>query len=127
MNRDFNAKFDKMLDNDPSGRENRTGVENENYPQEGYGRNLAFRLADGSRLFLSYSYLVACEYKPEDGVIELEFTTRLIRLKGIRLEELFDALMSQVPRNIVCRNDRYEALSDQKEILVTEIEVSKND
>ena len=90
-------------------------------------RNLCFVQVDGKKLFLNYAYLVSGEYLPEDNIIKLVYTTHEITLKGRNLEGLFESLMVHVPRQIVTIDKRYEGTKGELEIVVTEINVLKDD
>lgn len=125
MSQDYKFKFDRMRENDPSAPEDNPG-KTEHYPAPGHVRNLAFGWPDGRKLFLNYSYMVSGEYKPDEKIIELEFTTHIVKLKGYKLEILFDALMNQEPRVIRCIDKRYNTLNDENTPVVNEMSVTKN-
>jgi len=88
-------------------------------------RNLCFAWPDGRKLFLNYAYLVSGEFVTdgETNTIKLAFTSHLVTLKGYGLEELYIALIEQIPRIIEEEDARYRDTSESK-TMVTEIVVS---
>jgi hypothetical protein len=117
MSQGFKTRFDKMLENDPSPKDAAHDEKNENYPAAGNGRNICFILSDEQRVFLNYSYMVSCEYKPEENLIAVEFTTCMVVLKGYKLVTLFNDLMNQLPRLIIAVNARYNQLAEGKAVV----------
>lgn len=73
-------------------------------------KNVCFVLLDGKHIFLSYNYLVAGEFFPEDNKIVLRFTTNEVTLQGQNLEKLYFDLMQHLPRIIGVSNERYRSL-----------------
>lgn len=88
-------------------------------------KNVCFVLLDKKHIFLSYNYLVAGEFFPEESKIILHFTTHVIRLQGQNLEKLYFDLMQHSPKQIEATNDRYRAISQRDSSIVTTIELAK--
>src|ERR1700748_1278542 len=121
MSSDFKFKFDQMQENKSDASE-----QNENsqrYQSAGYNRNLCLRWLDGRLRYFNYAYLVTCEYIPEDGVVQLEFTTHKVSIKGYNLEPLYFELFEQLCRIINCCDERYQQL-DNDETTVIKIEIT---
>lgn len=111
MSQESKTRFQQMRENDLAAKGTEL-LSSEQYAGPGHARNLCFVWPDGRRAFLNYSYLVAAEYLPEDGAIRLTYTTHMVELKGIRLENLYDELMDYIPRMIVCVDKRYDAANE---------------
>lgn len=75
-------------------------------------------------LFLYYTYLVAGDFLPEDNKIMLGFTSHNVTLAGVHLESLYVDLMRHLPKNVICSNERYNQVEDEKPI-VNVIEIEK--
>ena len=129
MSQEFRLRFDQMRDNhSPSEPEIPSSpVAEESYFGPGYARYVCFGWPDGRRLFLSYSYLVAGEYVPEQNTIALQFTSHHIMLSGLRLEQMYFALMHQMAKLVIETDPRYETLEDTKTPVVHSISVTKMD
>jgi len=116
MSQDFRNRYQQMRDSDPTAPADKPG-NTDHEPESGqYGsqsnvRNLCLVWPEGRRLFLNYSYLVSAEYLPDENMITVTFTTHTVLLKGIRLKELFDDLMSHLSRLIICAEARYNPLA----------------
>ncbi len=127
MSQDFRSRYSEMRANDPTSPIDQASAANateiDRYAGYSNTRNIAFIWPDGRRLFLNYSYLVSGEYSPDTSTILLVFTTHQVMLTGIRLIELFDDLMGQLPRMIVCVDARYNILSNTGPV-VNEIKVA---
>lgn len=129
MSQDSRFRFDDILDNDPASSNNEAKEDgqglHERYPAHGNVRYLGFVWEDGRRLFLNYAYLVSGEYNPSERTILLGFTSHEARIKGIFLDGLYEALMAQITRLIVCQDARYNSTADKGEPRVNAIEVIK--
>lgn len=124
MSHDSELNFRKMQENDPTSIEK--NVESiSNYAAPGNVRNITFIWQDGKKQSLNYSYLVSCEYLPDDNAITILFTTHNVILKGVKLSGLFDALVAQLPETITCFDARYNATVEDKMSIVNEIVISK--
>jgi hypothetical protein len=88
-------------------------------------RTVHFALIDGSKLFLSYSELLAGEFAPEENTITLTFTRHVVTLKGRNLSALFDILSIHGVRLITAVNERYAETTDEAQSIVTQIEVRR--
>lgn len=122
MSQSFKLKFDHLKQNDPT---NMSDCENSNstteYPNTSNARNLCLIWLSGRKQFLNYSYLVSCEFDPEDNIVTLQFTTHFIILTGDHLNGLFDSLINHSPKTIKEIEERYKAL-DSKEPYIASIE-----
>lgn len=94
------------------------------YLVPGNVRPICFAWQDGERLILNYAYLVSVHFLPDDNCMTLSFTTHKMVLKGLRLDILFIGLMDQLPRIITCTDERYAALADQDDPVVTSMTVT---
>jgi len=124
MSQDYRFKYDRMRENDPAetARPGEANIEpNGNYQHPGHGRNLGFEWQDERRLFLSYSYLISCEFTPIDGCIILSFTPHVVTLKGVGLLQLYNELMDHLPKRISCADARYNSLLEKDQYAVNEI------
>lgn len=117
-------KFDKRNGGQKENPEKKDGRPDEpaNYPTTGDVRNLCFIQPDGKRQFLNYAYLIGGKYDPEASEIALTYTTHIVTVKGVNLEPLFESLMVQVPKEIVCADKRY--LGEQNESMTFILEIS---
>ena len=128
MSQEFKSKFDRMLDNDPTEPapgDDGGAIKADYYPGIGHTRHLGMVWPDGRRLFLNYSYLVSCEFMPTNNVITLAFTTHEVAVKGVRLDLLFDELMSQLPRLLRCTDARYNQTLEADQYAINDIKVEK--
>lgn len=127
MNHKFSLKFDKMRDNNPSAPEG-DAVPNlfakNNYETPGHVRNVCFVMLDGKMIFLNYAYLVAGEHNPENSTITLSFTSHVVILKGYNLEILYADLMFQLCKQVICMDERYDAVEEKDQGSVTEITIA---
>lgn len=114
----FKLKVDEMKENDPVKKD-------ENYQSGSNVRNVCFAQADGKMLFLNYGYLIACEYLPDESSIILNFTSHTIRLRGTKLELLFQEFFNHVPKIVSCIEDRYNLLVESNVALVTEMKIER--
>lgn len=125
------SKFDRLQkgntgnENDASQTDDRK--EADRYATAGHVRNLCFIQPNGEQLFLNYAYLISGAFSPENNIITLSYTTHIITIKGHHLDVLFDSLMAQIPKQIVCVDKRYEAAIDETETVVTEIVIKVED
>lgn len=123
MNPSFKLKYDEMRDN----QEMDEAVESvHKYDSAGQSRNVCFVFKTGDRLFLNYGYLVSGEYLVAENKIILTFTSHLVTLEGIILDELFNDLMHHSPKQIIETDGRYNHLNKEEETSrINKIEVSK--
>ena len=127
MNHGFKLKYNEMQENNPAhkeGEEKAAKVYDDKYAEPGHVRNLCFVWLDGKRTFLNYSYLMSGEYSPEENTIQLMFTTHAVVLKGVNLGELFYDVMSQMARQIVCTDARYNIIGVSENPVVNEINMT---
>lgn len=92
----------------------------ENYVTNSHVRNLSFVMQNGDREFFSYADLSRCQYLPQENKIILTYRNpATVTLKGTNMEKLYVDLMAHIPRQIVCKDDRYKDLKKGSEIYVT--------
>jgi len=131
MSQSFNYTFEKMRDSnptkpiDPASDKGVAEVKDADYPSGSNTRNVCFVWPEGKRIFLNYGYLISGEYHPQDNQIILSFTSHTLKLKGIRLEPLFYDLMGHVPKQILCKDARYNAVEENS--CVNEITILSNE
>ncbi|HVW96853.1 MAG TPA: hypothetical protein VHA56_12860 [Mucilaginibacter sp.] len=110
MSQDFELGFDSF---DRPHQNN--GAESNNIPDEykmsSSVRNLCLIWPDGRKKFFNYAYLVSAEYVPEDGLIQIAFTSATLTIKGIKLDILYDKLLFHIPVKIVCQDERYNQVA----------------
>lgn len=134
MNQGSRLRYDQLRESDPTSvtkfEESPEASEEakgrlDAYGRPGHVRNLCFAWPDGKKLFLNYAYLVSCDYEAnsEANLIRLGFTSHTVTLKGYRLEELYFAVMEQLPRIIEAEDARYADACKGKAV-VTEILVA---
>lgn len=123
MSQSFRLSFDKPLEtaNNKTTIQPGTGLQNEFYEQEGYGRNICFVKEDGSRIFLSYGHLISAVYLPDENSIELMFTSHIVSVKGAKLGSLYYQFMSNVLKQLISTDRRYNLLSDDSTYLINEL------
>lgn len=97
------------------------GEGKELYNTRSNARVVSFVLLDGLHYSVNYSYLIDGKFNPEDAVIELQFTTSTVRLKGKNLLGLFEQIMAQIRKTVVCVESRYAATFEENAIAVFEI------
>lgn len=125
-------KYDEVKDrNKPqSDPETKTDVEDIDilqYKTISSNRRLCFVQADGTRKALSYGYLSSLDYDPKESLITLEYTTRYtVTIKGTNLEDLYEEIMHEVARVIICSDKRYEDMDSTSDVSITEINISKD-
>lgn len=125
MNQKYKDKYEELRNNDlgtKQSSDDATTKEDDSYATPGNVRNIGFVWEDGSRVFLNYAYLISSELKidGEANILTLTFTTNTVKLKGYKLEELYEEVFVQKIRVVSISNRRY---SDKKgtECIVTEI------
>jgi len=119
MSHDFKLKYNQLRENDP------TQIDLEkNYPAESSIRNVCFIQSDGKRLFLNYGYLISGEFIPYENKIILGFTSHTISMVGMQMETMFLQLMNHFPQTIVCKDERYNGIEENKSV-VNSMEILK--
>lgn len=96
------------------------------YAAPGNVRNICFAWPDGRMQYFNYAYLVTSEYLPEEALIQLEFTTHSVTIKGIDLQPLYFEIYDQHARIVVCVDKRYSQLANDKTV-VEEIIITSHD
>lgn len=127
MSHEFRLKFQQMQENAPARENPANKTHADFYEQSGHARNVCFVLLDGYRTFLNYAYLVSGEYLPQQNRIILAFTSHLVTLTGIWLEELYYAFMHHLPKQVQCIDARYNATAGDDDAIVNEIVINKNE
>lgn len=120
MSLDFEFNFEKRHEG-KEGKASDVLQKNENYPASPHVRNICFVLADGKRIFFSYSYLISGEYNPDESTIQLSFTTHEVTLKGHALENLYLDLLYHLPKQITCSDERYNEVNKGSKYVVNDI------
>jgi hypothetical protein len=122
MSQLYNLKFDQMRNNAP---DKDGGSESVTYHSSPGGeRKLCLVHLDGSRISLSYGFLLWCEYYPNKGLILLGFTSHTVTLTGHNLEKLYEGFEQHTPQKIICKDARYNALTETGKPIVNKIDVS---
>lgn len=93
------------------------------YNTRSNARVLSFVLLEGLHYSVNYSYLIDGKFNPEDELIELQFTTSTVKLKGKNLLGLFEQIMAQMRKTVVCVESRYAATLKENAIVVFAIEI----
>lgn len=107
MSHEFKLKYDQLKNNDPTKKEG--GI---NYELQSNVRNICFVQPDGNSVFLNYGYLISGEYLPIENKVILYFTSHTVSLAGLNLDILYQELLKHLPQVIVCKEDRYNELSE---------------
>lgn len=126
MSSEFKLKYDQMKANDPVSGDNPSQDGDAKYDRESYARNVCFVLSDKKQQAFNYSYLVSHEYSPDDGTIILHFTAHTVTLTGTNLQGLFDELLQQLPKFIICADERYNHLEENDKPVINKINIVKN-
>src|SRR4051812_19173038 len=124
MSQDYKLKFDQMRENHPGQAE--SSVNTQLYPNAGYNRLVAFVLPSGDCESFNYAYLVSLKNRTQDGMILAIFTTDTVTIKGYNLQNLYFELFDSRNRIVKCVDERYKALEETDESIVTEITIKKN-
>lgn len=129
MNQNSDLNFRKLKENSNLASKPDESLEDneavKNYPTIGNIRNLTLVSVDGNKQFFNYSYLVTCEYLPEENLITLIYTSHTVIIKGLRLAPLCEALSLQLPETITCIEARYNSISEPEQSVVNEIIIQK--
>ncbi len=120
MSQNFKLQFDE---NKEGVSENATHERIDKYTHNTNTRNLAFQWPSGRVKFYNYSYLVSCDFLPDDNKIILEFASEIVELIGTRLSLLAELLLDHTPRIIAVTEKRYEMLDDTEHWVITSITV----
>jgi len=124
MSQNYKDHLDRLLDHEPVTSDN-IHADASAYPNVSNTRNLLLVMADSNRKFLNYSFLISGDYLKSEGYIRLEFTTHIVTMKGLQLEQLYNALFEHRVKIIVCRDARYNALEGEG-FVVNEMVVVSN-
>jgi len=126
MSQNFKLKFDEMREGKPTDKDDGLEQFNEAYASHGHVRNLCIIWPDGKMKFLNYAYLISGEYLPEESTITLIFTTDTVVMQGIGLHQLFNELTNHLPKQIKCNETRYQAISENEQYSISEVQILKN-
>ncbi len=121
MGQDRKSTFDRMRENDLSGKQESEQVEN--YPGGSHSRNVLFILPDGNEKFLNYGFLISADYNKNDDCIVLEFTTHTVTIKGSNLSVLYRELFEHIPKIITSTEERYNDLEEDDKSVINSIEI----
>lgn len=89
----------------------------ENYSEGSHIRVLTFELADGTCTGFNYQYLISKTCSADNHTLELDFTTHMVQLTGVRLHLLYHKLSEHLPRIIRCRHERFGRLVSDEPIV----------
>lgn len=89
----------------------------ENYSEGSHIRVLIFELADGTCTGFNYQYLISTTCSADNHTLELDFTTHMVQLTGVRLHLLYYRLAEHLPRIIRCRHERFGKLVSDEPIV----------
>ena len=129
MNQGFKLRFDQMRDNNPAKAESEdvtdSGQTSGMFHSFGHARNLCLVWPNGKQSFFNYAYLVSAEFHPGNDVnlINLNFTSHDVIIKGYGLELLFSQLLDHLPRIIPVIDPRYIPSEQSGKSIVTDIQV----
>lgn len=131
MSLDFKLHYDRLRENDPTKPADPSDAAKQNtfYESASHARSLCLVWLDGRQHFLNYTYLVGGELTTagETNTISLNFSAYTVTLSGYQLEPLFLALLDHLPRYIAVIDKRYAQSEAEKQGVVTDIAVVKND
>ena len=96
----------------------------ENYEQSAHVRKIRFVQVDGTSVSTDYGFLIWNRYFPDRNQIVLIFTGGTVTLTGVNLSKLHEDFDQHLPRKIICMDQRYNELNDEKLPVVNKIEVS---
>ena len=118
----YELKFDQMRNNAP---DKDGGSESVIYYSEaGRDRKIRFVFLDGNTLSLSYGFLIFLEFFVNPLSIQLSFTSHTIVMYGLGFDKLLEELEQQLPRKIICQDERYNSLIETGKPVVNIIEVT---
>lgn len=128
MSQNFNDRFSQFMSGNATQQDDpeisgKIHPDIEYYTHNNGVRNVCFVLLNDNRIFLNYGYLVSCEFMQERNEITMGFTTHTVKLRGIRLLELFEDFQMHTPRIIRAKQERYNDVGDEKIPIVNKIEV----
>jgi hypothetical protein len=86
-------------------------------------RSLTLIFNTGRQVTLYYQFLMAGDYNPEQSEVSLRYTTCTVVLKGINMHILFSAIMFHDVRTVTQISSRHVKLYDEKNSVVTEINI----
>lgn len=125
MNRDFLSNFERL--NKPKSapakpEPEETIMDDNEFSDSDYVRNVCFVWPDGRQKFISYSRLDSGEISPEKDNIRLFFGSDVIELIGINLETLFTSFALHKRKYVFCDDARYnDLIEDESAAIINEI------
>lgn len=125
MNRDFLSNFErpskpKSTPVEPEQEE--ANMDENEFSDNDYVRNVCFVWPDGRRKFMNYGRLDSGEISPEKDNIRLFFGSEVIELIGLNLENLFTSFALHKRKYVFCDDARYNDLNeDDNATIINEI------
>jgi hypothetical protein len=83
-----------------------------------------FRLKDGKRRLLAYTYLVDVQFCPVEGITMI-FAGYRVKIEGRNLISIFNRLKRHEV-NFICEKDSFYDTGDKKEVFVSSVEIQEN-
>lgn len=123
MNQNFKDKLNEMRSENPTKGGSDDTAHYKTFDSAGHVRNVDFVQPNGEREFFNYAYLVRCKYSPDESTVTIRFTNGIVILKGIRLTMLHIDLQSNLPKEIIAIDPRYNSTVPDTEFIVNSIEI----
>jgi hypothetical protein len=117
MSQDYKNFYQQMKDNAAETSNENEAKGADHYPAPSNTRNIIFEWVDGRKLFLNYAFLISCELSKDNDRLILSFTNCTINIDGVKLQLLFEQLISQMVRVIKETNSRYAQLESDQEVI----------
>lgn len=129
MNQKYKDKYEELRNNDIGEKQSNDASdqkEEETYATPGNVRNIGFVWEGGRKMFLNYAYLVSVEIETNDEIdtMSLTFTTNKVKIKGHKLENLYNQIFTQKLRIIVQISDRYTETLENSNPIIREVIIS---
>ena len=93
------------------------------YEIAGDPRNICFVQPDGRQQIFYYADIMQQEYDPNKSTLTLSFRTATVTIAGNNLEKLFEGFKTHTIKQIKCVEERYAAMKEETEMVVTAIEI----
>ena len=117
MSQDYKNFYQQMKDNAAETSNENEDKATDHYPAPSNTRNIIFEWSDGRKLFLNYAFLISCELSKDNDRLILSFTNCTINIDGVKLQLLFEQLISQMVRVIKETNSRYAQLESDQAVI----------
>ena len=91
----------------------------------GDARTIDFVLKDGIRQNFSYSHYLTAWLGKEKGerVVKIVFATHKVTIHGIRLDDLYDGIITFSVNTVKAQDERYKDISEEGKTYVTDIDI----